>query len=140
MTETSSLSEAIQAGNISEMVERASRAICTAHGENPDALRSGSYQGQVSRGTDGSPGGTIQVQFSEPMWLRYVPDVRTTLKAIREPTDALVKAGDGAVELDSDDSSGKFFYRYHDGDAADVWDNMIAEALGCFDAEGENNR
>jgi len=51
------------------------------------------------------------------------------IAALREPTEAMVSAGDDAVERDSDDRSGSWFYRYHDNDAKSVWLAMVDAAV-----------
>lgn len=65
---------------MTSIIERACRALCLQHGIDPDK--------QV--GTDAG-GWAAQ-------WTEFVPDVRTTLEAIREPTDAMHDAGADLIE------------------------------------------
>ena len=55
--------------------------------------------------------------------------MRAALAAIREPTDAMKKAGDDAMDWESSDTTGQYYANYADGDCAKSWAAMIDEAL-----------
>lgn len=51
------------------------------------------------------------------------------IKEMRVPTDAMVIAGDAAIEEDSDDHTGASFFRYSAGDSVASWTAMVDAAL-----------
>ena len=67
---------------------------------------------------------------------------RSAIAAMRDPTEAMVGAGDGvhqaiggviiqtALKWDSDDRSGHWFVRFSYGDSAKSWRAMIDAAIG----------
>jgi hypothetical protein len=54
---------------------------------------------------------------------------RAAIEAMRQPTEAMVKEGDDAMNWDSSDTNGSWFVRYLEGDAAKSWSAMIDAAL-----------
>lgn len=63
-----------------EMVERVARAICALAGVNPDGTNGGTWDGgSLPRG--------------EPAWTAWRDEARTAIAAMREPTEAMVSAG-----------------------------------------------
>ena len=51
------------------------------------------------------------------------------IEAMRDPTEAMVKAGDDAIDQTSDDASGSWYFQFYDGDSAKSWAAMIDAAL-----------
>lgn len=82
------------------MVERVARALCVRAGHDPDEIQ--------YRGTEEIRSG----------WEAYADDVRAAIRALREPSEAMVSSG--MAEID------------HDG-AGDCWRAMIDAALGDAD-------
>lgn len=73
-------------------IERAARALCELAGNPPMAKMDG-----------------------KPLWMSYIPEVRTVLGAIREPSDAMIYH---ASNSDKDEAA-----------CEDVWQAMIDAAL-----------
>lgn len=44
----------------------------------------------------------------------------------KEPTEEMIEAGDEAMDWDSDDSTGNYYVRYHDGDSLKSYRAMLA--------------
>ena len=78
-----------------ETIERVARAICVANDSEPDA-----------------PNGAVG-----PLWKLYDADARAAIKAMREPTDEMIRSG---AEGSGEDS---------DCVAICAWRAMIDEAL-----------
>jgi hypothetical protein len=58
-----------------DLVERVARAICTANGVDPDIEHADKF-------------GEILVN-----WMNFEPQARAAIAAMREPTEAMIKAG-----------------------------------------------
>jgi len=82
---------------VSEMVERVARALCERCGVLPDDMAGGTWDG-------GS------YAAGEPAWTTWKDDARAAIEAMRDPTEAMVTAGDSCV-------------------SRLVWRDMINEAL-----------
>lgn len=65
-------------------LERAARALCTLDGKEPDVGEPFDVEAQPFGGP----------ASSEPSWLSYRDAARAVLQAIREPSDAMLDAGD----------------------------------------------
>ena len=99
---------------MSEMVERVARAICWANNRDPDWL---------------NPTGT-------PAWKFCEPDARSAIEAMREPTKAMIFAGDSAKEdcvdetWSSDDDGNRYDYtRIRSDISSRIFTAMIDAAL-----------
>jgi hypothetical protein len=70
---------------MSEMVERVSRAICVANGEDPDKMYP--YV---------DPGSKVLCSFGvyQPQWFHVLPLARAAIAAMREPTKAMIESAE----------------------------------------------
>ena len=80
------------------LMERAARALCRLDGHRDDEEREG-----------------------RPLWQCYVPQVRTVLEAIHEPSSTMMEAGAEVIKYVSPDEA----MPGYQGDAANVWRFMI---------------
>jgi hypothetical protein len=55
-----------------DIIERAARAVCIAHGHEPEGMKF----------SDG-----------QPIWTAYIDDARAVLSALREPDEGMIEAG-----------------------------------------------
>lgn len=90
---------------MSEMVERVARALCSEDGRDPEGDDCWNF------GRDHS--------IKKKNWEAYVGGARAAILAMREPTDAVLKAG--AAHWDDDWCS--------ETNALNMWNGMIDEAL-----------
>jgi len=79
-------------------IEKAARALCAVHGDNPDDVSSG-----VAR------------------WASYAPQVAVVIRALYEPSAAMKEAGSEVIRHVGDEES-EAGYR---SDAANVWRFMM---------------
>lgn len=79
-------------------IEKAARALCAVHGDNPDARAGGAAR-----------------------WVYYVPHVAAVTKALHEPSPAMKDAGSEIIRHVGDEESKEG----HRSDAANVWRFMI---------------
>ena len=100
---------------MSEMVERIARAIAKRHGDDFDAIPADKYEWTQNHGQFG---GRFR-DVNEPYKVDYLDMAAAAIEAMREPTDAMCNA---PTWYDGDES-------FTPGDAKDVWDQMIDEAL-----------
>jgi hypothetical protein len=63
-------------------LEKAARALCRSYGYDPDA----NYQPGEEDGV------VLSVTVPQPHWRQFVPKARAVILAIREPSDAMVRA------------------------------------------------
>jgi hypothetical protein len=63
-----------------DMVEIVARAICTAMGEKPDAMESRCLPG------------SYHTDDGEQHWAGYIDHARAAIEAMREPTEAMLRA------------------------------------------------
>ena len=80
------------------LIERAARALCSLDGHREDEAREG-----------------------RPLWQYYVPQVRTVLEEIHEPSPSMMEAGAEVIKYVSPDEAAPGYQ----GDAANVWRFMI---------------
>ncbi|WP_454888183.1 hypothetical protein [Sphingobium herbicidovorans] len=80
------------------LMECAARALCRLDGHREDEEHEG-----------------------RPLWQSYVPQVRTVLEVIHEPSPSMMEAGAEVIKYVSPDEAAPG----HQGDAANVWRFMI---------------
>ena len=74
------------------MVEKVARAICEAQGDDPDYLEPGDAHGIDAYFSDGEP--------AFRRWKNYIREARAAIEAMREPSNAILKAGYEAMFAD----------------------------------------
>jgi len=106
---------------MSEMVERVARAICVAHGVNPDAPT------PVFETFRDSFGGfaAMQTGRTEPSWHREKKAARAAIEAMREPTEEMLAAGQWTI---SDNLTVSVCVE-NNRKAREIWQSMIDAAL-----------
>lgn len=71
-----------------------------------------------------------EAEFAETAWLNYVEDARAVLRAIREPSDAMVESGGNVQWWETIGDSGETVEAgLASDDVARVWQAMIDAAL-----------
>ncbi|ARR52112.1 hypothetical protein HY78_00865 [Rhizorhabdus wittichii DC-6] len=89
------------------LIERAARAICVTFGYDPDK------DDEVGIGETG-----------DVNWNMFEDHARAVLAAIRDPSEAMVQAGDLRKEQDTD-----HWENYCYANPADIWRDMVDAAL-----------
>jgi hypothetical protein len=95
------------------MVERVARALCYWQGGQPDRRVLADRSPQVTAL------GNCVVSKVVAEWRLYEGTATIAIKAMREPTDAMMSAGDALIEQETD------------GRASRVWEAMVDAALGA---------
>lgn len=96
---------------MSEMLERAARALCVDNGVDPDKLDAG----------------------GEPLWIAWKRSARAVLQAVREPSEGMVDAGgylcSGCENLKRWNAINNAERKFSVGYATEVYQAMLDAAL-----------